>query len=239
VGLKLRDTEPLILGREQAYIGVLIDDLVTKGTREPYRMFTSRAEHRLVLREDNTLERLSSVGSKLSLLNEREIELAAAILERQRGLLMRLRETVLVPSAETQASLADLGTAVLQKPTTCEELLRRNEIDCSQLSRFGIETDGDLSVIEPVEIEVKYAGYITRQMELIEQTKKLEQMKLPADLTYAEIRGLSREEVEKLMAVQPITLGQAQRISGVNPSAIQAILVHIKGRKKIRELKVE
>lgn len=238
-GLKLRDDEPLILGREQAYIGVLIDDLVTKGTREPYRMFTSRAEHRLVLREDNTLERLSLVGSKLGLLNKREIGLAAAILERQRELLLRLRETVLVPSAETQAALADLGTAVLQKPVTCEELLRRNEIDCSQLFRFGIKTDGDLSVIEPVEIEVKYAGYITRQMELIEQTKKLEQMKLPADLAYAEVRGLSREEVEKLMAVQPITLGQAQRISGVNPSAIQAILVHIKGRKKIRELKIE
>lgn len=238
-GLRLLERDPLILDRDQAYIGVLIDDLVTKGTKEPYRMFTSRAEHRLVLREDNTLERLSDMGASLGLLKAEELGLAETIRGKQRDLLSQLRSTVLVPNAETQEKLRALGTAVLQKPATAEEILRRNEIVCSSLVSFGIENCDDPAVVEPVEIEVKYSGYIQRQVELIEQTKKLEKMKLPSDLNYAAVRGLSREEVEKLSTVRPLTLGQAQRISGVNPSAIQALLVHLKGRRKIRELSVE
>lgn len=238
-GLKLLEREPLVLRRDQGYTGVLVDDLVTKGTKEPYRMFTSRAEHRLVLREDNTLERLADVGRALGLLSENDLERAEQIIARQKALLQELRSKVFVPTAETQELLRSLNTAVLQKPATAEELLRRNEIDCSSLLKLGMEIELDPSVIEPVEIEVKYAGYISRQQELIEQTKKLEQMKLPSDLDYAGIKGLSREEVEKLSVIRPMTLGQAQRISGVNPSAIQAILVHMKGRKKIRELSVE
>lgn len=238
-GLRILDREPLILGREQAYIGVLIDDLVTKGTIEPYRMFTSRAEHRLVLREDNTIERLADVGNKLGLLSSAEQERATEIRDRQKSLLARLRSTVLVPNAATQSLLSEIGTAVLLKPATAEELLRRAEISCLEIQRLGVEVDLDPAVAEPVEIEVKYSGYIGRQMELIEQTKKLEKMSLPSDLSYAEIRGLSREEVEKLSTIRPLTLGQAQRISGVNPSAVQAILVYLKGRKKIRELTVD
>lgn len=238
-GLKILEKDPLILGRDEAYIGVLIDDLVTKGTREPYRMFTSRAEHRLVLREDNTLERLAKIGSSLGLLSHAEICLADQILERQRLTHQTLRDSVFVPKQETQDKLRELGSAVLQKPATGEELLRRIEIDCLKLRQLGLDLETDPAIIEPVEIRVKYAGYIGRQLDFIEQTKKLENMKLPSDLDYGTVRGLSREEVEKLMKIQPITLGQAQRISGVNPSAIQAILVFLKGRKKIRELSLE
>lgn len=238
-GLRLLDREPLILARDQAYIGVLIDDLVTKGTREPYRMFTSRAEHRLVLREDNTLDRLADIGSKIGLFSEDEAAAAERIRQRRKSLRVRLQEQVLVPNEATQNKLREVGTAVLLKPTTAEELLRRSEMNCSVLSRLGLDVDLDELVAEPVEIEVKYAGYIQRQGEVIEQTKRLEKLKIPADLKFAEVRGLSREEVEKLMKVRPITLGQAQRISGVNPSAIQALLVHLKGRKRLREFKGE
>ena len=238
-GLKLRERDPLILGRDQAYIGVLVDDLVTKGTKEPYRMFTSRAEHRLVLREDNTLERLSDVGESLGLLTSAEIDKARDVRRRQKDQLTKLRSHVIAPSAENQEKLRSLNTAVLLKPATAEELLRRVEMESSALQAFGLELDLDPAIAEPVEIEVKYSGYITRQTEVIEQTKRLEKLTLPSDLDYALVRGLSREEVEKLTLVRPLTLGQAQRISGVNPSAVQAILVHLKGRKRLREFSLE
>lgn len=237
-GLRLLERDPLILGRDQSYIGVLVDDLVTKGTKEPYRMFTSRAEHRLVLREDNTLERLSDIGRALGLMTNADFERADEIRNKQKLLISRLRRSTWVPDEETQARLAKLGTAPLLKPATGEDLLRRNELSLLDLRALDFDVEDDFAVIEPVEIEVKYAGYITRQLELIQQTKKLERLTLAADMDYSSIRGLSREEVEKLNRVRPITLGQAQRISGVNPSAIQAILVHLKGRKKIRELSV-
>jgi tRNA uridine 5-carboxymethylaminomethyl modification enzyme len=235
-GLKLLEREPFILGRDQAYIGVLIDDLVTKGTREPYRMFTSRAEHRLVLREDNTLERLGDQGRALGLLSEADQGRAQKLRDQQKSLLSSLKNLMLVPNAETQEKLTQLGTPVLLKPASGIDLLRRNEIDCSSLRAFGLDFLDDPAVVEPVEIDVKYSGYIQRQVEIIEQTKKLENMKIPSDLDYRLVRGLSGEEIEKLNKIKPISLGQAQRISGVNPSAVQALLVHLKGRKKIREL---
>jgi tRNA uridine 5-carboxymethylaminomethyl modification enzyme len=238
-GFKILGRDPLILGRDQAYIGVLIDDLVTKGTLEPYRMFTSRAEHRLVLREDNTLERLAEASESIGILSDEARQRAASIRVGRRRLLDDLRSRVLVPNAETQEKLDGLKSPALLKPATCEELLRRNEIECAHLVCFGVEVPDDPAIVEPVEIEVKYSGYIGRQMEIIEQTKKLEKLKLPSDLDYRNVRGLSNEEVEKLATIRPLTLGQAQRISGVNPSAIQAILVHLKGRRKIRELTVE
>ena len=226
------------MNRDQAYIGVMIDDLVTKGTREPYRMFTSRAEFRLVLREDNTIDRLFNVGKRLGTLSNRDVETAESLVNQKNNFIKTIREKVLVPNAATQQLLTKLETAVLLKPTTLEELLRRPELDSSHLSNFGVDVPLDPWVVEPAEIEVKYAGYITRQNEIVDQAKKLERLKLPTDLRYEEIKGLSREEVEKLTKVRPITLGQAQRISGVNPSAIQAVLVYIKGRKKIRDLRV-
>lgn len=237
-GLKILGKDSLILGRDQAYIGVLIDDLVTKGTIEPYRMFTSRAEHRLVLREDNTLERLFDVSSALGLLGPGQIEEAKGIRLRQLVMRDRLAREVFVPNAEVQGRLQELGTPALLKPATAEDLLKRSEVDCSFLVRLGMDLDLDPNVCEPVEIAVKYSGYIEREREVIEQAKRLERLSLPADLNYADVRGLSREEVEKLHKVRPISLGQAQRISGVNPSAIQAILVYLKGRRRLREMHV-
>ncbi len=236
---KQNGAEPFILGRDQAYIGVLVDDLVTKGTIEPYRMFTSRAEHRLVLREDNTLDRLGLLAKTLSLIGFEDFCRYEEMREKQTVLREHLKKTVLVPNAETQEKLRKLGTPVLQKPTSLAELLRRPEIVSSDLFDFCDPHLLDPLVMESVEIETKYAGYIMRQNEIIVQVKKLENLALPTDLAFNLIPGLSREEIEKLTVCRPISLGQAQRISGVNPSAIQAILVHLKGRRKIKELTVE
>ncbi len=233
------DREPWVLRRDEAYIGVLVDDLVTKGTKEPYRMFTSRAEHRLVLREDNTVNRLAERARALGLHDSVALDRIETVLEGQKKLFSALRATTLVPNADTLAKLSQIGTTGLLKPATAEELLRRPEVNVPMLSVFGIDGGTDLAITEPVEIETKYSGYISRQSEIIEQTKKLEEFSLPTDLSYALVKGLSREEVEKLSALKPMTLGQAQRISGVNPSAIQALLVHLKGRRRIREIGLE
>lgn len=228
--------EEFVLGRDQAYIGVLIDDLVTKGTTEPYRMFTSRAEHRLVLREDNTIDRLGEVAIQAGLVNPESIQALRNLKERRSTMIEKLRSERLFPVAETQEKLVNLGTSELLKPVTFEELLRRPEISCLNLRDFGFEPDLDPNVSEPVEIEVKYFGYVKRQIELIQQSKRLEELRLPVELSYQEIRGLSKEEVDKLSRVRPRTLGQAQRISGVNPSAIQAIMIYLKGHKKLKEV---
>lgn len=225
---RLLNRDEFVLGRDQAYIGVLIDDLVTKGTREPYRMFTSRAEHRMVLREDNTLDRLGDLGLSLGLVPGSLASRYAETRARRSTLLQRLATEKVYPNHEMQSKLQALGTPALLKSVTWEELLRRPEIDCWSLSRLGFDVDDDPLVSEPAEIEVKYKGYVRRQMELIQQAKKFEELKLPSDLDYGQIRGLSNEEKEKLGRVKPRTLGQAQRISGVNPSAIQAIMIWLK-----------
>ncbi|MBL7544609.1 MAG: tRNA uridine-5-carboxymethylaminomethyl(34) synthesis enzyme MnmG [Bdellovibrionaceae bacterium] len=231
----LKNIEPLILERDQAYMGVLVDDLVTKGTREPYRMFTSRAEHRLVLREDNTIDRLAGVSLGIGLLSNERIEELLNVKTRRAQLLSRLRETRITPTAEIQARMSELGTAALLKSTTLEELLRRPELSTENVVGFLGDVSEDPNVLDAVEIEVKYSGYIQRQNELIQQARSLENFKIPADLIYYDVKGLSTEECEKLTRVKPLTLGQAQRISGVNPSAIQAMIVHIKGRKLLKE----
>ncbi len=224
--------DEFILGRDQAYIGVLIDDLVTKGTREPYRMFTSRAEHRLILREDNTIDRLGEIGNRLGLMGAEASQRLEKLQSDRSQLLTRLRETKLYPTGDIQKKLSEIPTPVLGKSISFDELLRRSEIDCSHLPDLGFELELDPNICEPVEIEVKYAGYVKRQMELIAQSKKMEDLILSDDLAYSEIRGLSNEEIEKLSRIKPRTLGQAQRISGVNPSAVQAIMIYLKGRKR-------
>lgn len=231
--------DEVVFGRDEAYFGVLIDDLVTKGTKEPYRMFTSRAEHRLVLREDNTLDRLAESSRKIGLMTGSQLDLISKNSERRLQLLARLRETKVYPNADTQQKLVQIGTPVLTKSLTFEELLRRSEITCLDLVGLGMDIDGDPEVNEGVEIEVKYSGYVKRQMEIIEQARRLETLNLPETLDYSVIKGLSTEEVEKLARIKPRTLGQAQRISGVNPSAIQAIMIYLKGRqRKLREIEV-
>lgn len=227
--LKALGKAPFILERHEAYMGVLVDDLVTKGTKEPYRMMTSRAEFRLVLREDNSLERLIPRAKDIGLLSSEDLSRAEELLERRMRLFENLNGTQLVPNEITQSILRDLNTQVLLKPQSAAELLRRNSISCLDLMRFDIYVDEDDMVYEPVEIQVKYEGYIKRQNEMIDQARRMEQMELPSDLDFRQVRGLSNEEVEKLSSVQPRSLGQASRVSGVNPSAIQALLVYMKG----------
>lgn len=229
--MKVKGREPLILGRHEAYMGVLVDDLVTKGTKEPYRMMTSRAEFRLVLREDNTLERLVPIAEKLGLLDEVGLSRANALLERRKKHYENLHKTKLVPNEETQRKLQELGTAVLLKPQTAADLLRRDNISSLDLMHLGVSVDEDDMVYEPVEIQVKYEGYIKRQNEMIEQARRMESLEIPAGFDFKRVHGLSSEEVEKLSVVQPRSLGQASRVSGVNPSAIQAIMIFMKGRQ--------
>lgn len=230
--LKILEEAPLILGRHQAYIGVLIDDLVTKGTKEPYRMMTSRAEHRLVLREDNTINRLGSISIANGLVNEKDkLKIDALCSERER-LLVELKSFSVVPSESHLKILEEIGTAAVSKPFTAEELLRRDTVHLEHLAAFGIQSSNDAWLNESVEIEVKYEGYIRRQEDVIKQAAKLESYRLPLNLDFRMVRGLSREEIEKLETYRPITLGQAQRISGVNPSAIQALMVFLIGQSR-------
>lgn len=230
---KLLDREEFILDRDQAYAGVLVDDLVTKGTREPYRMFTSRAEHRLILREDNTIDRLSAVSRKLGLVSNENLDFLESIKQKRADLTARLHETVIYPKPETNALIQQLGGSPLQKPAKMSEFLRRPEVTFETLRSLGLEFENNNDVLDAVEIDVKYSGYIKKQNEIIEQTKKFEQARIPGELDYALIKGLSSEEIDKLTRVKPRTLGQAQRISGVNPSALQAIMIYLKGNKQI------
>lgn len=229
---KVLNRPPLILRRDQAYVGVLIDDLVTKGTEEPYRMMTSRSEFRLVLREDNTIDRLGEVGYSLGLTTHDDYSRIAWLLKMRSQLSLELETRTLVPNAETQEKLRKIPTKVITKPIKFADLMRRDEISCKDLETFGLELPDDDNIVEPVTIAIKYAGYIKRQSEMINQFQKLESMGIPADINYGVIRGLSREEVEKLSLVRPRSVGQAQRISGVNPSAVQALIMHLKRRDR-------
>ena len=231
----LENSEPLILGRHESYIGVMIDDLVTKGAEEPYRMFTSRAEHRLVLREDNVFDRLGVTSREFGLTTHEEmLECVSSQMGRQ-VFHEALKKTRFFPNAETNCLLKSLGTPPLLKPLTGEELLRRSDVDCSVLEKLGVQIPDNPMVFEPVEIEVKYSGYIRRQNEVIEEGKKLEGMSIQSIHDYSLVKGLSKEEVEKLNTIRPRTLGQMQRISGVNPSAIQAMIVFLKGNRLIQD----
>ncbi len=226
---KVRDQQPLVLGRDESYIGVLIDDLVTKGTREPYRMFTSRAEHRMHLREDNTLDRLWKIGTEVGIAPPQLRVEMSRLVDSREALKRRLKDHVFVPNEATQARLDQVKTARLLKPATAEELLRRPEVGFEELGHLGFSVEGIDSplTLDAIEIDVKYAGYIERERQALEQTRRSEQIRIPEGLDFSKVRGLSREEIEKLSEKRPTTLGQASRLSGVNPSAIQALLVQI------------
>jgi tRNA uridine 5-carboxymethylaminomethyl modification enzyme len=189
----------------------------------------------LVLREDNTVDRLGETSSRIGLAKGDLLARLFELKSRRQQYLTNLRETRLYPTAEMQVKIQAIPSPALTKSMTWEEFLRRAEVDSQHLSDLGFTIDQDPNVHEPVEIEVKYAGYVRRQVELIEQARKFEGLLLPETLDYGLIRGLSREETEKLGRIRPRTLGQAQRISGVNPSAIQAIMVFLKGREKRQE----
>ena len=230
--LRAAGREPWWPRRDEAYIGVLIDDLVTRGASEPYRMFTSRAEHRLLLREDNADLRLTPVGRRLGLVDEarwRRCEARREALERERA---RLRATRLHPrDLDPQAARAVLG-APLAEAQSLEALLRRPQVryaDLVALPGAGPGLD-DPELARLVETEVKYAGYVARQREEIARQRRLEDTRLPPDLDYGAVHGLSAEVREKLAAARPATLGQAARIDGVTPAAISALLVHLRRR---------
>lgn len=223
--LALRGDAPLILRRDEAYAGVLVDDLVTRGVDEPYRMFTSRAEYRLLLREDNADDRLSERGRAIGLLGDEAWAAYEARRQAVRAARERLDGTMLVPDASTNDRLATLGTAPLRKPCTLTELLRRPEVDFAALQRcFGGDEPAEIG--ERVEIAVKYAGYISRQVDEAERFRRLEDEHLPERIDFERLPGLSREVCEKLGRVQPRSLGQAARISGMTPAALSILAIH-------------
>jgi tRNA uridine 5-carboxymethylaminomethyl modification enzyme len=227
--LNIRGRDPLILGREEAYIGVLIDDLVTRGTKEPYRMFTSRAEYRLLLREDNADLRLREKGRSVGLVNDNDYFDFISKKENIQREFDRLDKFILYPTPAMNDRLIDLGSAPIKKPLSLREFLRRPEISYPELRFFDgtIESIED-SVTEEVEIQVKYAGYIQRQKEQVLKVQKLENLKLPPGLEYKSIPGLTGEIIEKLQRIRPLSLGQASRISGITPAAISILMIYLK-----------
>jgi len=232
--LSLRGEDPLIFSRDQAYIGVLIDDLVTKGTdSEPYRMFTSRAEYRLLLREDNADLRLSETGHRIGLAGDadyqRFLEKKSAIDE----LAGYLEANLLLPDTETNSRLQALGKMPLKSSAKLSQLLRRPEISLSDIRFIFPEIlKYSRDVDSQVEVQIKYEGYVNRQNDIVERFQKMENVKLPDDLDYSQISGISREVCEKLIRIKPGSLGQASRISGITPAALTLLSFYIKKRKR-------
>jgi len=228
--LKVQDKESFILDRSEAYIGVLIDDLVTKGTDEPYRMFTSRAEYRLLLREDNADLRLRERGYLLGLVSNEEYSRFKAKVKAIEGEIARLKAKKIKPDKTTNEKLLGLGSSPLDNVITLEELLRRPEISYVDMKLFDDSTSRELFPDEAlqVEIQTKYRGYIDRQGEEIQRFRKMERRHIPHDLDFSDIPGLSNEVREKLVKIRPLSLGQASRISGVTPAAISILTVYMK-----------
>ncbi len=233
--------DSLVLRRDQSYAGVLVDDLVTKGTKEPYRMFTSRAEHRLILREDNTADRLMAIGRKLGLIEDERWSRFQRYQETVEAELQRVSKASVLPTDAVNDCLKKLNSAPIKnRRYQLSELLRRPELTYAHVMQ--VASCGDVAAVditpeiaERVETEVKYSGYLQRQEKEASRLSRLEEVRLPKDLDYATIEGLSTEVREKLSAIKPYSLGQASRVSGVTPVAVSILMTHLNLERKRRE----
>jgi tRNA uridine 5-carboxymethylaminomethyl modification enzyme len=218
-----------IVGRDEAYIGVMIDDLVTRGVDEPYRMFTSRAEHRLLLREDNADLRLTEKGYRVGLVSEKRYSKVLKKKSKIENTQEMLRSVRLRPTRETNNLLKEKGIEGIKNPVTIEELLKKPGVTIRDIKSFKEEFEKiEDDIAYQVELNIKYRGYTDRQMEMVRKMRKLEDARIPADISYIDVSGLSKEVVERFDRVKPFTLGQASRIPGVTPASITALLIHFK-----------
>jgi len=235
--LRIKNKEPLILGRHEAYIGVLIDDLVTKGTKEPYRMFTSRAEYRLLLRQDNADLRLMEKGYNLGLIKKQDYNLLLEKIAAIEAEIKRIKSTRVKPEIINPV-LKKLGGTPIKENASLYQLLKRPEVRYGDIAEVSASNNGlSQDVINQVEIQTKYKGYIQRQADVAEKFKKIEGKKIPTDFVYKGICGLSREIVEKLEEVKPLNLGQAGRIPGVTPAALSLLIVAVERHKRKSKIK--
>jgi tRNA uridine 5-carboxymethylaminomethyl modification enzyme len=225
----VRGAEPLILDRSQAYTGVLIDDLITLGTKEPYRLFTSRAEYRLLLREDNADLRLRDIGYSLGLVDAKTFKAFTAKREAIDRNMAKLAKAMVKPGPEINSLLETLGSVPLRQACSLRDLLRRPEITLEDLEPLA-ELDKELSraVKREIQLQIKYQGYIDRQSEQVGRFRKMESIGLPENMSYDGLAGLSNEVIEKLTKIQPRSLGQASRISGITPAAISVLQIHLR-----------
>ena len=231
--LKIKGKDPVILDRTQGYIGVLIDDIVTKGTNEPYRMMTSRAEYRLLLRQDNADLRLTEIGHDVGLISDERYERFLKKKENIEKEIERLRKTIVKPTEEVNKFLEEKGTTKLSTGSKLSEILKRTEIRYKDLKEIDTEMPAlSAQEKEEVEIQIKYEGYIKMEEEQVEKFKKMESKALSENISYQEIKGLSLEARQKLDKIKPLSIGQASRISGVSPADINVLLIYLQMKNK-------
>jgi tRNA uridine 5-carboxymethylaminomethyl modification enzyme len=230
---QIQKRKPFILDRSQAYMGVMVDDLVTRGTREPYRMFTSRAEYRLMLREDNAALRLVEIGHKLGLIREDTLKEIKAHKTQILHEIQRIKQTTIKPDDRVNQFLQNAGTRPIQSGTRLDQLLKRAELGYEVVETLAASPAPiERKVTEQVEIEIKYEGYIQKQLAEIEKFKDMERLKIPEDFDFFSVHGLSNELKEKLSGTKPTSLGQVSRIDGITPAAMSVLMVALKAKSR-------